>query len=550
MEKQTEEKLSEIIGYLKRFDERITKIENHLNLETVLTAESETEIETLTYGRIEVMEEDEALEYRIGQFLFAKIGILALVIGIIFLLTVSLEDLPGMVPVFAGFASSIIFLLLPRLLKNFLAPFHGYLTGGGTILLFFTVLRLHFFTTEQIVESRFLELILLNVVFLTGLIISIKRGSVYLASLSIFLGYACAVIGESPYYIFVNVILLAVLSSYISTKYNWEILISISIPLGYMVHLIWLINNPFLGYELEIVTEPRTNIVFLFLYMIVFNSVYTVSKRFEGEGFHKITNTVMNALFFYALVLAVSLSGSRNEFFTLTHIAASVLFLIYSAYFWRKEKSKYITFYYAMFGYLALSAAILKEFEIPDAFVWLCWQSIVVITTAVWFRSKFIIVANFFIFLLILFLYLISSADMTALALSFGIASLLSARILNWQKERLELKTENMRNAYLATALLFIPYVLYEIIPEGYVAISWVAVAVTYYILSSVLNNKKYRWMALLTLLITVLYVSLLGLTSSLLIYKIISFLVLGSVLIAISVIYSRSMRKSAEKNK
>jgi uncharacterized membrane protein len=84
--------------------------------------------------------------------------------------------------------------------------------------------------------------------------------------------------------------------------------------------------------------------------------------------------------------------------------------------------------------------------------------------------------------------------------------------------------------------------------PEGYAALSWLGVAVMYYLFSLILKNKKYRWMSFLTLIMSIIYISILGLTSSELIYKIISFLVLGSVLIAISVIYSKMKNNSAIK--
>jgi hypothetical protein len=85
--------------------------------------------------------------------------------------------------------------------------------------------------------------------------------------------------------------------------------------------------------------------------------------------------------------------------------------------------------------------------------------------------------------------------------------------------------------------------------PEGYAALSWVGVAVLYYLFSLVLENRKYRWMAVLTLLMSIFYISILGMISGELIYKIISFLVLGSVLIAVSVLYGRMKNKNAAKN-
>jgi hypothetical protein len=47
----------------------------------------------------------------------------------------------------------------------------------------------------------------------------------------------------------------------------------------------------------------------------------------------------------------------------------------------------------------------------------------------------------------------------------------------------------------------------------------------------------------------SIIYISILGLTSGQLIYKIMSFLVLGSVLIAISVLYGRMKNKQIVKH-
>jgi uncharacterized membrane protein len=125
--------------------------------------------------------------------------------------------------------------------------------------------------------------------------------------------------------------------------------------------------------------------------------------------------------------------------------------------------------------------------------------------------------------------------------------ALLSARILNWKKDQLELKTEQMRNAYLLTALLIIPYSLYHMIPSGYVAFSWIVVAILYYVFSLILKNVKYRYMSLATFMLTVLYVFVLGITSEETVFKILSFLVLGAALVIISIVYTRNKNKSSK---
>jgi hypothetical protein len=193
-----------------------------------------------------------------------------------------------------------------------------------------------------------------------------------------------------------------------------------------------------------------------------------------------------------------------------------------------------------MLGYAALSVAIVARFSSPDHFVWLCWQSIIVVSTAVWFRSRFIVVGNFAVFVLVFVAYLLTAGTIGAVSASFGVVALLSARLLNWQKDRLELKTEMMRNAYLLCALIIFPYTLYHTVPPGFVSLSWLCLAAGYYLVSRFLHLRKYRWMALLTTGLTILYVFLVDLVGLDPLFRIISFLVLGISLLAISMAYSR----------
>jgi len=134
----------------------------------------------------------------------------------------------------------------------------------------------------------------------------------------------------------------------------------------------------------------------------------------------------------------------------------------------------------------------------------------------------------------------------TGISVGFGIVALLTARILNWKKERLELKTELMRNAYLASAFVVFPYALYHLVPRAFVSVAWVGIAVAYYLMNLIIRNPKYRWMGHLTLLLTVLYLIVVGVTQLAPGYRIVSFLVLGTVLLAVSLIFTqvRARRK------
>ena len=279
------------------------------------------------------------------------------------------------------------------------------------------------------------------------------------------------------------------------------------------------------------------------IYAVIFASGERLRKGPFPENATVIFSNILNAGGCYFLFFLITFVNKDSSAY-LYHLIASIIFIAIAIQFWLKEQSKSSTFIYAMLGYFALTVAIIYEFKSPGFFILLCWQSIIVLSTAVWFRSKYIVLANFVIYILIFVTYLILEGKLSSTSLSFGIVALLSARILNWKKDRLELTTEQMRNAYLLTALVIIPYALFHAMPEGWASVSWIVVAIIYYALSVILKSKKYRWMALATLGLTVGYVFIIGITNEDFTYKIISFLALGLVMLVISVLYTKKKKK------
>jgi len=229
-----------------------------------------------------------------------------------------------------------------------------------------------------------------------------------------------------------------------------------------------------------------------------------------------------------------------NEVFGILHLSAAIVLISFAIFFWMNERSQYSTFIYAMTGYAALSVSIIYQFASTWNYILLCWQSLLVVSTAVWFRSKFIVVANYLIFFIVLIAYLFNNINLEPSAISFGIVALLSARILNLQQARLELKTDMMRISYLLIALFWNPYWIYCNLPATFVGFALIALALAYFGIGKLINNLKYRWMAVMTLLITVLYLMIFGITNPDVTNKILSFLIAGIVLVATSVVFGK----------
>ena len=530
-----------LTNLLSDLEKRISRIEEYLNFSSI-TAEP---TESVDLPEKKVSEQKDSLEFRIGELWLVRIGIIAISLGIIFLLTFPYQDLPSILPSLFGYLLVAGIFWLSYYWRESFSYISRYLVGGALLLLYFSTMRLHFFSTDPVLTNLNIEVLLLSIIVIINLYISIKRKSIYLTSINLFLGYVTSILSNQPYFIFTCLVLLSLVSVYFKLKYQWQNLIFLSIILTYFMHLIWFINNPFLGNELQMVSTYPINLLFILIYAAVFASGNLFRSKELLEDDKLVVNTILNCFGSFMLFIFITLTTielNQSYYF----IFASIIFLLISIVFWQREKSKYSTFFYCILGFMTLSVALVSGFDKPDFFIWLCWQSLLVAVAAIWFRSKIIITANAVIYILIFLAYLLYTDDIGLVSVSFGLVALLTARIINWQTHRLEIKTELMRNLYLSSAFIAFPYTLYFSIPNDYISLSWIAIALVYYLMSLILKNKKYRWMALLTLLLSVLYLFIIGIYKFEPVYRIISFLVLGFVLLFISIIYTRIRSKKS----
>ncbi|MGD9487134.1 MAG: DUF2339 domain-containing protein [Calditrichaceae bacterium] len=527
--------LAGIKKQLDRLEERITKIESYL---AITPTEAEVlESEKVILARTE--EESDNLEFQIGQFWFAKIGIIVLALGIVFLLTFPYQNLPAILPSIAGYLIVVGFFGFSHYTRKSLPFISQYFLGGALVLLYFSTLRLFFFTEQPGINNETIVLALLLAVVAIVLITSTKRDSVFLTGLGLALGYVTAIVSDEPYQIFTILVLMSAIAVYYKIRHHRQSIYLLGIFLTYLTHFIWFINNPFMGNKIQLVDSPVINVLFILLYAIIFASGNIFRSKEEKEDDRLILSTFLNCLGGYTLFLLITMAGIKLNL-PEYHLVATLVFLSLGVVFWLREESKYSTFLYSILGFAAMSTAIISQFDKPAYFLWLSWQSLVVVVAAIWFRSRIIIIANFIIYLLIFLGYVLNADEVIAISLSFGVVALLSARVMNWQRHRLEIKTERMRITYLGAAFIIFPYALYHAVPTGFVSLSWVLVAIFYYIMSLILNNRKYRWMAVMTLALTIMYVFIIGIVKLEPVYRIVSFIVLGLVLIAISIIYTR----------
>jgi hypothetical protein len=544
---------------LQRLEQRLARVEEHLALAPLKPAATPAFRESADAGRAQHTAEahDELptgaepvegdLEFVVGQNWLASVGILVLTCGVGFALLLPLAGLPPFAPSLAGFTVAAILLLLAGRWRTSFELVAGYFRGAGMALLYFSTLRLFFFGATQVLDINSVagRLLLVGVVS-ANLAVAVRRKSVWLLGLALCTGLITTVAVGAPYFVFGGIALLLALAAYCVVNHGWPWLLPVVIPAGYLAHFVWLVNRPWAGRPLEIVGKPAAGPLFVLAYVLIIALGSFLRRDRSEEDPPTVIAVLFNCGGGYALFLLATM-GAAPALFGPSHLLAAVLFLALALAFWRSEASRIATFFYAMTGYLALSVALGKLIPVPNLFIWLSAQSLLVVATALWFRSKLIVVGNFFIYLAIVVAYTVVARNESGISIGFGVVALLTARILRWQQERLELKTELMRDAYLASAFVVFPYSLYHLVPRAFVTVSWVSVAVAYYLMNLIVHSPKYRWMGHLTLLLTALYVIVIGIFQLSPAYRIGSFLVLGTVLLVVSLTFTmvRSRRRS-----
>ena len=533
--------ITRLVKMLDNINSRLTAIESKMNLPKSENMEiEEQEVKAIT------KESSEDLEFRLGEQWFGKIGIIAFLLAVFNFLVLPFESISHHIILISGYFISLGLIASAVFGAKLLKNLAGYTLGSGLILLFVSTLRLHFFSSDPFLTNKIILVMLLFLITGVSLAFSLKKGSSYLTTLTLIFFYTAALISDFPILIFTVLIIGSLGVSHLDKKNNWNVLSIVAILLTYMVHLIWYLNNPVIGKEMIIIPDWNLNLLIIPIYMFIYGAANANKASDEVDDFYAIQKTTFNSVAGFGLFIFISLNSNYN-IAGLLNFGLSLVLLSLASLHWTKQKSKYSTFLYSMLAYAALSVSIILTFSSPNYFIWLCWQSLAVVSTALWFRSRFIVIANFLIFLSIILAYLASAGEASTSAISFGLVALISARIMNWQKERLELRTENLRIAYLVVAFLIIPFVFYINLPSHFIGISYIALALIYYILGKLLNNKRYRLLASGTLILSIVYIFIFGITSSDTTYKIFSFLLVSIALVIISIVYAKVRAK--EKN-
>ena len=534
----------------KDFVKRLDHLEKRIsNLEEQLS------IKVLSYADDDIVNDDKMappvnsgqglLESKIGEYGLAWLGNIVLFFGIVFLEQYIRRSGSHMVSAIFGYVSATSIYILGTYLKKSLPRMASLFKLNSYLILFYITLHLHFYNPDPLITSSFLAVVFLISVSVLIQIISIRERKAYLTGVSILFLSVSAIVCGFPLLMLSLSFIIALIGLYSFMKYSWIRILYLAIVLSYLINLIWLFNNPFIGNEFHAIESSTFEILFLFLIGITYSIPMIFNKGIMLSRSDTVGVILVNGMGFSTILLLHILNFYSADY-TLLMLLISLFCMAYSIILQVNANWKIGASLYALYGFVTLSIAIYGVYNFPMAYFMLAIQSLLVVIMAIWFRSKFIVVMNSLLFLLLLIFYLQSSDMINGVNVSFSVAALATARILNWKKDRLTIKTDLLRNYYLITGSIMVMVSLYFLVPDRYIALSWTAAAVLYFILSLLLRNVKYRYLALGTLISAAFYLFIIDLARIELAYRVIALMVFAIISIGLSIYYSRRAKNKS----
>ncbi|MFP4568304.1 MAG: DUF2339 domain-containing protein, partial [Candidatus Woesearchaeota archaeon] len=272
----------EEITEIKEFEEEQTKIEKTQKINTYDKANKNT-----------TFEEDVGIKW------FAKIGILALIIGIGFFIkyAIDMNWIDHLTRIIMGAAFGISLIVFGDIIskREKYANWGKTLTGGGFAITYFIIYASYHFQEYQnaIGISQALNIILLSLVVIFAIIFSIKDNSQIIAGEAFFLGYITSLLSNNFGTMTIIYGLLLTIGLIIVTIYKkWHIIGLGGLIASYIMYLLWQSDNP---------NSFVYSSIILITYFIAFKVQTLLLMKDTKQADLNITMYLINSFLFFIL---------------------------------------------------------------------------------------------------------------------------------------------------------------------------------------------------------------------------------------------------------
>ena len=369
-------------------DARLARIERYLGLESLDRPQSKSVQSDTLVGQLTDDQQGSDLEASIGEFGLAWIGSIVFFLGVVFLVTYTFSLGHRVVATIVGYSAAAGLYLAAAFWKSRASHLSRILVAGSLLLLFYTTMRLHFFSPTPLIENSYVVLVCLLIVVSFQIYLAVRRDSQSLAGIGVLMGMVAALLIDRTHIELPLVAAFSGVAVYLALRRGWRILLNAAIVLAYASHLVWLLNNPVAGHPVQAVSEHQYHLVYLFLYAAIFSLPALIRGRLAVNDVSSVSTIFLNCFGLGFLMFLAVLTHFQKELPAIS-LAVFGLLLASSIALWLRSGQQLGPAIYASFGFMALSIAIYGYAPIPGSFLWLSLQSLL------GYRSHWVSISRF-----------------------------------------------------------------------------------------------------------------------------------------------------------
>ncbi len=485
-------------------------------------------------------------EVDIGRRVFAWVGITALLIGITFFVGYSFQHFGNIGKLLVGYGVAVLLFAVGRAIRKSLRAFSYVLEGGGWAALYFMTYATSFVPSVNIIDNGLVTLLLLFAVTALMAVVSLAERSPAFTAGAFLLGYGTAALAGNDGTLTLWAVLgLSVAVLALSLRLRWYMFCAVGSIATYLAFGFWL--APFLDKTLGR-GDLLSGLLFLAAYGLIFGAGHLIAQP-ENSTEHEFirAGVVFNVLFsFLGAIALFTVAGTDPWIVSLVY--AGILFCFYGAAR-TLTYTRYLAVPYLVMAIVAFTAFLIMKFDDVNLTMLLVLEASALVVIGLFGRDRTLRILGYLVSVLGTFgalSHILASENATGMQEPIVIivtllAWLILAVLFSQFRNLLPQDERKIGLLYGDTAVILIAVYIAAHGSANLISPMSGALGLVVLSIGFVLRNKHVRTLAIAVLLYTVARVFLVDVVGLNAFGRMISFIVLGALLLLVAYLYNRS---------
>lgn len=520
----------------------------------------------------------EGFEFVFGKYWLNRLGVVVFVLGVAFFIGYTFKYLNAFTKILIGYLLSAGFFAWGNFLekkKRYIRIAWGIL-GGAWGLLYLSTYAMHYIEATRIISSPLIELWLLAIASFAAIIYNLKYRSWIVTSVTFLLAFITAGLGGIEYSTIIYCGFLIGSLVYLSYKLNWYRFLLFGICGSYITYMYWLHPQIFSSilvsksFSLPIY-QFQLSFSIISISWLLFTVALFLLKAVDKEKLrYIISGVLLNAGFFIFLGLSeiyrikphLAIDWDVRFWFL---VALGGIYFLFAYLYKRLFRPRLIVLNVSIAFSLLAMAVMVKFPRLSVGFFWLL-EMITLFIIGVYYKEiVYRVLAGILGVLIMIRLFIVDyfsnryytilGIDIKHSILIFIFAALcfyfLGTSAKRREIEKYLVKDESsIFSSLIVFGTILLTFLFGKEVEAKWLSLIWALQGISILAAGFLLRDKIYRVCAICVLSLACLRLIFVDMMSMNTIYKIVTFIFLGAILLSASLVYSRFMIEKKEIDK